>query len=149
MTRHSSTLHDHEKLIVIMVGLPARGKSYIARKLARYLNWLHHETKIFNVGDRRRRLQSTHLDTAIQSHSSAFFDPDDANAKATREQVALETLDELLDHLLFGQGNVAVFDATNSSRDRRESILSRIHLRAGTTIPVLFVESQCSDLRVC
>lgn len=37
-----------------MVGLPARGKSYIVKKIARYLNWLQHPTKIFNVGDRRR-----------------------------------------------------------------------------------------------
>ncbi|KIW67976.1 hypothetical protein PV04_03953 [Phialophora macrospora] len=42
------------KLIIIMVGLPARGKSYIVKKIARYLNWLQHPTRIFNVGDRRR-----------------------------------------------------------------------------------------------
>ena len=37
-----------------MVGLPARGKSYITKKMARYLNWLQHDTKIFNVGEKRR-----------------------------------------------------------------------------------------------
>ncbi|KAF2084719.1 6-phosphofructo-2-kinase 1 [Saccharata proteae CBS 121410] len=42
------------KLLIIMVGLPARGKSYITKKLARYLNWLQHEARIFNVGERRR-----------------------------------------------------------------------------------------------
>ncbi|KIV92581.1 hypothetical protein, variant 1 [Exophiala mesophila] len=42
------------KLIIIMVGLPARGKSYLVKKISRYLNWLQHPTKIFNVGDRRR-----------------------------------------------------------------------------------------------
>src|SRR5579871_1472041 len=42
------------KLVIIMVGLPARGKSYITKKLARYLNWLQHDTKIFNVGEKRR-----------------------------------------------------------------------------------------------
>jgi 6-phosphofructo-2-kinase len=42
------------KLVIVMVGLPARGKSYITKKIARYLNWLQHDTKIFNVGDRRR-----------------------------------------------------------------------------------------------
>jgi 6-phosphofructo-2-kinase len=42
------------KLIIVMVGLPARGKSYITRKTARFLNWLQHDTRIFNVGERRR-----------------------------------------------------------------------------------------------
>jgi 6-phosphofructo-2-kinase len=47
------------KLVIIMVGLPARGKSYITKKMARYLNWLQHDTKIFNVGEKRRVAAST------------------------------------------------------------------------------------------
>lgn len=43
-----------------MVGLPARGKSYITQKVARYLNWLQHDTKIFNVGHRRRIAAGAH-----------------------------------------------------------------------------------------
>lgn len=42
------------KLVIVMVGLPARGKSYITKKMARYLNWLQHDTRIFNVGEKRR-----------------------------------------------------------------------------------------------
>ncbi|KAF1938378.1 bifunctional 6-phosphofructo-2-kinase/fructose-2,6-bisphosphate 2-phosphatase [Clathrospora elynae] len=42
------------KLVIVMVGLPARGKSYITKKMARYLNWLQHDTTIFNVGEKRR-----------------------------------------------------------------------------------------------
>ncbi|KAF3941705.1 6-phosphofructo-2-kinase [Dactylella cylindrospora] len=42
------------KLLIVMVGLPARGKSYITRKLARYLGWLQYDVKVFNVGNRRR-----------------------------------------------------------------------------------------------
>jgi len=42
------------KLVVIMVGLPARGKSYITKKIHRYLSWQQYDTQIFNVGNRRR-----------------------------------------------------------------------------------------------
>ncbi|TAQ85028.1 hypothetical protein B7494_g6647 [Chlorociboria aeruginascens] len=42
------------KLVIIMVGLPARGKSYITKKIHRYVSWQQHEVKIFNVGNRRR-----------------------------------------------------------------------------------------------
>jgi signal recognition particle GTPase len=30
---------------VVMIGLPARGKTYMAKKLSRYLNWIGLETK--------------------------------------------------------------------------------------------------------
>lgn len=49
---------------MVLVGLPARGKSYIATKLSRYLNWVGINTKgifililmlVFNVGSYRRR----------------------------------------------------------------------------------------------
>lgn len=43
------------KLVIVMVGLPARGKSYVTKKLARYLNWQQHDCKIFNVGNTRRK----------------------------------------------------------------------------------------------
>ncbi|KUI67339.1 6-phosphofructo-2-kinase 1 [Cytospora mali] len=42
------------KLVIIMVGLPARGKSYITNKIQRYLSWQQHDARIFNVGNRRR-----------------------------------------------------------------------------------------------
>ena len=41
--------------VICMVGLPARGKTYIAKKLARYLNWIGINTRVFNVGEYRRQ----------------------------------------------------------------------------------------------
>lgn len=43
------------KLVIVMVGLPARGKSYVTNKLCRYLNWQQHNARIFNVGNTRRK----------------------------------------------------------------------------------------------
>lgn len=48
------------KLVIIMVGLPARGKSYLTKKITRYLSWQQHNTRIFNVGNRRRVAAGVH-----------------------------------------------------------------------------------------
>lgn len=222
------------KLVIIMVGLPARGKSYITKKLARYLNWLQHDTRIFNVGERRRTVaggpnslektksqqnhegrnsleqgnleprpyprseQTAHhpsvaqiilngetkidppstpprsntidetndqaksekQDTASSEDTSAdkteteedsmeqnaaFFDPQNKKASQIREQVALETLDELLDYILYENGSIGILDATNSTLARRKMIMDHIRERAGPQLNVLFLESKCVD----
>src|SRR5690349_15568842 len=43
-----------QKLAVVMVGLPARGKTFVARKLLGYLSWLGYRTLSVNIGDYRR-----------------------------------------------------------------------------------------------
>ena len=50
--RKPSTFIPH---VICMVGLPARGKTYIAKKLCRYLNWIGITTRVFNVGEYRRQ----------------------------------------------------------------------------------------------
>lgn len=34
--------------VVAMVGLPARGKTFMARRLKRHLSWIGYKTEIFN-----------------------------------------------------------------------------------------------------
>ncbi|KAJ5515304.1 hypothetical protein N7527_006864 [Penicillium freii] len=229
------------KLVIVMVGLPARGKSYITKKLARYLNWLQHDTEIFNVGQRRRvaagkspspapldrgqdrkpsafhrdlvdsvrRLsvsvgttlnpsdtsppeneaplpppvvptkilvngeepeqvsqngstvvpsidagpaQSRENEEAINEASpepidqtANFFDPQNQRAVKMREQVALDTLDELLDYILDEGGSIGILDATNSTMERRKAIVDHIRNRAGPELNILFLESSCVD----
>lgn len=230
------------KLVIVMVGLPARGKSYITKKLARYMNWLQHDTRIFNVGERRRvaaggpntldktktaqhrasflptehrpslasingiidpkaLLGSSGLAGQIQSNtehqephddrkssvptiqlppaadpnngeaveddangadltkvaspgmpeseqmdqSASFFDPQNKRAALIREQCAMDTLDELLDYILEGNGSVGILDATNSTLERRKVIMRKIRERAGDELNVLFLESRCVD----
>lgn len=45
---------QRQKLVFCLVGLPARGKSYIARKICRYLQWVGVRTAVFNVGSYRK-----------------------------------------------------------------------------------------------
>ena len=227
-----------------MVGLPARGKSYITKKITRYLNWLQHDTKIFNVGERRRiatggqsappisrptvtahdtKLMSSPVSFASETKGSktaypsatrilingepppigppldlplpalnmsgeviskhtekddccsqmsegtnllprqpnttlenvdsiermeqkaSFFDPNNERAAHIRDEIAMGTLDELLDYILDDGGSVGIFDATNSTLERRKLIIDKIRERAGPQLGVLFLESLCID----
>uniref|UniRef100_A0AAX7SH53 6-phosphofructo-2-kinase domain-containing protein n=1 Tax=Astatotilapia calliptera TaxID=8154 RepID=A0AAX7SH53_ASTCA len=93
--------------MIVMVGLPARGKTYISKKLTRYLNWIGVPTKMFNVGQYRRE--------AVKIYKNfEFFKPD----------------------------NEEVFDATNTTRERRAIIVS-FAMEMG--YKVFFVESICDD----
>ena len=50
--------------VIALVGLPARGKTYISKKLSRYLNWIGVDTKVrigYATGSRKR------------NHCLAFF----------------------------------------------------------------------------
>lgn len=55
-------------MVIGMVGLPARGKTYISRKICRYLNWMGFKSKVFNIGNYRRQICGTDC-------NSNFFDP--------------------------------------------------------------------------
>lgn len=35
--------------LIVMIGLPARGKTYVSKKLTRYLNWIGVPTKGFSI----------------------------------------------------------------------------------------------------
>lgn len=201
------------KLVIIMVGLPARGKSYITKKITRYLSWQQHNTRIFNVGNRRRvaagmpssnsptgpekatgvdgRLQAatvllngvaapgidepTVLDLNndsnaektvqdlhsnptradnVEDHdvntidqSANFFDPQNSTARALREKVAMDTLNELLDYLVTDRGAVGILDATNSTIHRRDLLVQKIRERE-PKLGILFIESICCDKTV-
>jgi broad specificity phosphatase PhoE/predicted kinase len=105
------------KWVIVLVGLPARGKSYTARKIARYLRWLGYPTRVFNAGELRRAKLGS-------GHSAEFFDPDNVEGQRILEELAHDTLDELIRWL--GQdGRVGILDATNARRTRRQWIRQR------------------------
>src|ERR1700722_10896185 len=121
------------KVAFVMVGLPARGKTFIARKIARYLSWLGHRTRVFNVGSYRRARLGSH-----QHHS--FFDPRNEPGQTARRDVALAALDDMLEFLR--GGDIAIYDATNNTRERRALVQARC---AAEGHEVVYVESICND----
>lgn len=131
---------DASKLVFVMVGLPARGKSFISMRLARFLQWIGLETLVFNVGSRRRSCESGLQD-------ASYFDPHVGEAVARREQIALDVLQELIAWLEASNSDrCAIFDATNSTRARRKKVAEIIRAREG--IGLIFVESICTDAAV-
>ncbi len=123
-----------DRLVVVMVGLPARGKTFTARKLARYLRWQGRRARVFNVGNyRRERLGA--------QQPATFFDPTNPEGLAARRAMAEAALDDLLSWIDEG-GEVGIYDATNSTRARRRWVAERC-TRADCR--VLFVESICTD----
>ena len=100
---------------------------------------------------KRRSVEALRVDThdllepEVLEQTADFFDPENTKAAYIREQVAQETLDELLDYILEQGGSVGIFDATNSTLKRRQMIMKRIRDRAGPELGVLFLESICFD----
>ncbi|XP_049560564.1 6-phosphofructo-2-kinase/fructose-2,6-bisphosphatase 1 isoform X4 [Orcinus orca] len=125
--------------MVIMVGLPARGKTYISTKLTRYLNWIGTPTKglllsVFNLGQYRRE--------AVSYKNYEFFLPDNMEALLIRKQCAIAALKDVHNYLSCEEGHVAVFDATNTTRERRSLILQFAKEHG---YKVFFIESICND----
>ncbi|XP_023376329.1 6-phosphofructo-2-kinase/fructose-2,6-bisphosphatase 4 [Pteropus vampyrus] len=124
--------------LIVMVGLPARGKTYISKKLTRYLNWIGVPTREFNVGQYRRDMVKTYK-------SFEFFLPDNEEGLKIRKQCALAALRDVRRFLSEEGGHVAVFDATNTTRERRGTIF---HFGEQNGYKTFFVESICVDPEV-
>ncbi len=100
-----------DKIIIILVGLPARGKSFTSNNLSRFLNWCGINCKVFNSGDYRRKILSGFQD-------SDFFNNENFEK---REEISKLCFDQLIEWLK-NDGNIAIFDATNTNIKRRKYI---------------------------
>ncbi|KAK9436705.1 fructose-2,6-bisphosphatase [Metarhizium brunneum] len=127
---------EDTKICVVMVGLPARGKSYIAQIAQRYLQWLSIPAQTFNVGNYRRN--------DAPQPTADFFDTNNAEGERKRRAAAEAAVADMLAWFRTG-GVVAILDATNSTKERRKWV-SDVCAQHG--IEVLFVESKCDDQEI-
>ncbi len=121
-------MHD-EKLYIVMVGLPARGKSTLAIGIQDAFRKSRIPARIFNNGNLRRKYRDPH-----ETSLSDFYHPDNTEAAILRKSLASINL-ELARAYLYGRGQVAILDATNVSRERRNMIEERLDDH-----PILFIE---------
>lgn len=128
----------NERVVIAMVGLPARGKSFMSKALVRYCNFLGVACKIFNAGAKRR-------DRGNAGADAAFFDASNKETQKLKDQLAMETLDDLLAWLTSETGLICgIFDATNTTRARRCAVAQRC-AEASPPVTLIFLESICND----
>jgi 6-phosphofructo-2-kinase/fructose-2,6-biphosphatase len=128
-----------QKLVIVVVGLPARGKTFLCNKLMRYFNWLGHPTEHFNVGQFRRSQASSN-----EVQDSSFFDANNPSGNAARHKALCAALEDMESWLAGDEAQVAILDATNSTSRRRNFLRDRFHGR----FEYMFLESVCEDQKV-
>ncbi|KAH3901115.1 probable Fructose-2,6-bisphosphatase [Saccharomycodes ludwigii] len=122
------------RICVVMVGLPARGKSFISQKIVRYLSWLLIKAKCFNVGSYRRE--------TTQQPNADFFDANNKEGLKIRQLAVTNAITDMMDWFNKENGVVAILDATNTTRERRNWVLK---LCRQNRIEPMFLESWCDD----
>ncbi|XP_066362241.1 6-phosphofructo-2-kinase/fructose-2,6-bisphosphatase-like isoform X1 [Miscanthus floridulus] len=126
---------EDRKLAIVLVGLPARGKTFTAVKLTRYLRWLGHETRHFNVGKYRRLKHA--------NQPADFFRDDNPEGIEARNEVAALAMEDMIDWM-HGGGQVGIFDATNSTRKRRYMLMKMAEGNC-KFLQIIFLETICTD----
>ncbi|TDL27187.1 bifunctional 6-phosphofructo-2-kinase/fructose-2,6-bisphosphate 2-phosphatase [Rickenella mellea] len=137
--------YSEAKIVLAMVGLPARGKSFLSNKLMRYLKWLEYNVKVFNVGQLRRTRAKQKAEQSVgvkEDHTATYFSHGNEQATKLRDSLAEDSLEMLIQWLKDG-GNVGIHDATNSTKSRRAKIEQRVSCEKGFV--VIFLESVCDD----
>ncbi|KAL5170331.1 6-phosphofructo-2-kinase/fructose-2,6-bisphosphatase [Glycine soja] len=127
---------EDRHLAIILVGLPARGKTFTAAKLTRYLHWLGHNTKHFNVGKYRCLKHGA-------NQSADFFRADNPEGVEARNEVAALAFEDMISWMQEG-GQVGIFDATNSSKERRNMLMKLAEGRC----KIIFLETICNDRNI-
>lgn len=131
-----------DKLCIVMVGLPARGKTFIARRLRQYLRFFHGaKCEVFNVGTYRREMLGS-------NHMADFFDPDNETTQVQRQRCRVAAMTDMKAWMSkhAGTGTVAIFDATNSTKAKRDWVVNEVEEIMESRSHIIFIESVCTDL---
>lgn len=129
-------------LIVIMVGLPGRGKTYVAQQICRYFQWNGLSCSIFSHQQCRRKVERAMLDRPSLEGTDA------SNPKYAAElelRVSAELAYDLTKYI--GRtGGVAILDGTQTTHARRQSIFRAIkETKRINMTRVVFVEVVNND----
>jgi len=129
-----------EKLIIMLSGLPASGKSTTSKQLKKYINdHTKFTAEIYNAGNVRR--MNKNFD------NSDFFDPNNVQGKLDRELYADITINNLIHDLNSNVIQVGFLDATNTTVARRQRMMS-IMAKNTTNTWIAIMDVECNDKKL-
>ncbi|KGO63748.1 Bifunctional 6-phosphofructo-2-kinase/fructose-2, 6-bisphosphate 2-phosphatase [Penicillium italicum] len=139
----SGRLFHSGRIVIITVGLPARGKTYDAFyinliALARYLRWLGVKTRIFHLGDYRRAT----IPFGEDMPDDYFYVNATAKSVLLRQKIVRKCREDIYHFLNHENGQIAIYDAVNPLASGRRSLAKEF---AKHDIETLFIESWCDD----
>ncbi|KAK4204335.1 putative 6-phosphofructo-2-kinase/fructose-2,6-biphosphatase [Triangularia verruculosa] len=137
----SGRLFHSGRIAIVMVGLPARGKTHICVSMARYLSWLGVKTRIFHLGDYRRATvgQGGHV-------PQDYFYPNASPASVMlRQKILKKCREDIYAWLNHENGQVAIYDAVNPTASGRRALAKEF---AKHDVQTLFIESFVDDQEI-
>lgn len=114
----SGRLFHSGRIAIVMVGLPARGKTHICVSMARYLAWLGVKTRIFHLGDYRRAT----VGPGGHVPEDYFFPNATPSSVMLRQKILKKCREDIYAWLNHENGQVAIYDAVNPTAAGRRSL---------------------------
>lgn len=137
----SGRLFHSGRIAIVLVGLPARGKTHISVSLSRYLQWLGVKTRVFHLGDYRRATMGEGTDVP----EDYFFINASATSVMLRQKILKKCREDIYAWLNHENGQVAIYDAVNPLSAGRRSLAKEF---AKHDVQTLFLESYVTDKKI-
>ncbi|TFK22137.1 cytoplasmic protein [Coprinopsis marcescibilis] len=140
-TTDSGLLFHAGKILVLTIGLPARGKTHISRALERYLRWMGVKTLVVSLGDYRRRMLG-----GAQKVPPDYFSPGEKSPEtiALRKKVS-DGCEQVIWDYFDGGGQVVIYDANNGKKEVRDALAQKFSEKG---IHVVLLESLCDNREI-
>ncbi|KAG1800285.1 bifunctional 6-phosphofructo-2-kinase fructose-2,6-bisphosphate 2-phosphatase [Suillus plorans] len=140
-TTASGLLFHAGKILILTVGLPARGKTHISRALERYLRWMGVKTQVVSLGDYRRKT----LGGAKKLPPDYFTLGEKSPETMALRKMVSDGCEKLIEDFFGAGGQVVIYDANNGSRTTRQALAEKYDKQG---IHVIILESVCDNKEI-
>mmetsp|Transcript_20263 Transcript_20263/g.40886 ORF Transcript_20263/g.40886 Transcript_20263/m.40886 type:complete len:474 (+) Transcript_20263:116-1537(+) len=126
-----------ETYALCMVGLPGMGKTFVAQRLARWLEFFHDVTvKVFNLGNARRKAVGSKV-------SSEFFNPSKHGNQEVYKKIRSNVIQEIKEFLVADKRpRIAIYDACSHTKETRRYLEQELGKK---NTKIIFIECIVND----